>query len=116
MKISHLICLFTPAFVFFAGDNTRAEERPAEPERAGSSETQINLPAKGATFPMLSAGGRPAANVRINGKGPFLFIIDTGATRTVIDPSLAGELSLDDDGGGTIIKQLEVGDVTLREL
>lgn len=115
MKLSHLVYLLVPAVLLFAGENIRADEHPAVAETGGSAETKISVPEKGATFPMLSVGGRPAVHARINGQGPFLFIIDTGATQTVIDSSLASELSLTDAGGGTIIKQLEVGDVTLRE-
>lgn len=33
-------------------------------------------------------------NVTINGKGSFLFVIDTGANDNVLDPQIAAELSL----------------------
>ena len=61
---------------------------------------------------MLDFGGRPGLNVRINGQGPFPFVVDTGASHTVIDSSLGAELSLPAAGGGNTIKQLEIGDVT----
>ena len=38
--------------------------------------------------------GRVVAPVMINGRGPYLFIVDTGATRSTISPQLATELSL----------------------
>ena len=36
--------------------------------------------------------------VKINHAGPFDFIVDTGSQATVIDPSLASELSLNSEG------------------
>ncbi len=33
---------------------------------------------------MLDLGGRPMVEVKINGKGPFPFILGTGATHTAI--------------------------------
>ncbi len=38
--------------------------------------------------------GRIMAPVMVNGLGPFLFIVDTGATRSAISPSLAARLGL----------------------
>jgi hypothetical protein len=55
---------------------------------------RIDVPPAGATVPMLEVGGRPMVDVRINGKGPYPFILDTGATFTAIDGDLAKELAL----------------------
>ena len=67
----------------------------------------IEVPPSGVTLPMRDFGGRPVVEVRINGNGPFAFILDTGASITVVDQELAKELSLDsaagvraDSGGG----------------
>ncbi len=38
---------------------------------------------------------------RVNGAGPFWFVVDSGAPRSVIDPALAAELKLDTTGRGT---------------
>ncbi len=38
---------------------------------------------------------------RVNGAGPFWFIVDSGAPRSVIDPSLAAELKLNITGRGS---------------
>lgn len=42
--------------------------------------------------------GRVTAPVRINGQGPFDFVVDTGANRTVITRELAAQLGLPDAG------------------
>ncbi|MGH6996707.1 MAG: aspartyl protease family protein [Phenylobacterium sp.] len=42
--------------------------------------------------------GRVTAPVRINGQGPFDFVVDTGANRTVITSELAARLGLPDAG------------------
>lgn len=43
---------------------------------------------------MDNIGGRPLVNVMINGKGPYPFILDTGASITAVDPDLIKELAL----------------------
>jgi hypothetical protein len=49
-----------------------------------------------AEMPMLFYGTRPAVAVRVNGQGPFFFLIDTGAAGAPlrIDAALARRLSL----------------------
>ncbi len=44
--------------------------------------------------PMRMEKGRPVVNVSIDGKGPFPFVLDTGAGGTVIGSDLARELGL----------------------
>ncbi|MDX2235000.1 MAG: retroviral-like aspartic protease family protein, partial [Hyphomonadaceae bacterium] len=39
--------------------------------------------------------GRVVAPVYVNGQGPFRFVVDTGANRSVLSPRLAGALGLD---------------------
>ena len=46
--------------------------------------------------------GRVTAPVRINGQGPFNFVVDTGANRTVITSELAARLALPDAGPADI--------------
>jgi predicted aspartyl protease len=48
--------------------------------------------------PMDVASGRPAIDVMIGGKGPFRFVVDTGASHTVINTDLATELGLKSKG------------------
>jgi len=54
----------------------------------------IEVPAGGISLPMQDVGGRPIVDVKINGKGPYRFIFDTGASMTVIDSELNDELKL----------------------
>ena len=56
------------------------------------------------TVPMLNVGGRPVIEVKINGAAPERMIFDTGATNTVIDPTLVGGAN-----GAVTLKSLEIG-------
>lgn len=47
-----------------------------------------------ATPTRLDRIGRVVAPVMINGRGPYLFIVDTGASRSAISPKLAQQLGL----------------------
>jgi predicted aspartyl protease len=42
----------------------------------------------------LRSGYLMVVQARVNGAGPFSFLVDTGTTRTVIDPELASQLQL----------------------
>ncbi len=51
---------------------------------------RVVVPDGGEHVEMLSMGGRPGVYAKINGKGPFRFIVDTGSSVClVIDPSIA---------------------------
>ena len=55
---------------------------------------KIIIPDQGVSLPMGDFGGRPVVDVRVDGKGPYPFILDLGADATVIDDELATEFSL----------------------
>jgi predicted aspartyl protease len=55
----------------------------------------IQVPGDGITVPMQDMEGRPVIDVKINGKGPYRFVLDTGATTTVVSGELSRELSHD---------------------
>ena len=55
---------------------------------------RIELSSDGASVPMKLFGRRPVVDLTINGKGPYEFILDTGADVTMIDSALAKELAL----------------------
>jgi Aspartyl protease len=80
---------------------------------------KVEVPAAGVTVAMDNIGGRPLVNVTINGKGPYPFILDTGASITAIDPDLIKELALPSAHGGlspmlSRAEELRVGDAVLR--
>ncbi len=66
--------------------------------------------------PMLFRGAMPAVEVMVNGQGPFLFAIDTGAQGMArIDSSLAEKLKLSpvgqvqgSDGSGRNVRSMDV--------
>lgn len=87
----------------------------------------IEIPREGVTFPMQDMGGRPVVDLKINGTGPYRFVLDTGATTTVISEELSRELSLPAPagmhvtvaGGGTapaivVIHDVRIGDAVLE--
>jgi len=81
---------------------------PAFSHGASAAPTPLTTPASGAPAPhplkpqdrLLACPttrdyvGRVVATVMINGKGPFRFIIDTGANQSTISPKLASALGL----------------------
>jgi len=82
------------------------------------------------SVPMELSVKKAVVDVKINGKGPFKFIVDTGAGGTVMDQSLATELALEQDGKATAgdfvdprgiranrnrIKTLEIGGATFSD-
>jgi hypothetical protein len=80
------------------------------------SRPTIDVPVGGATVPMLDIGGRPVVEIRVNGKGPFPFIFDTGATETVIDERLSSELALPSSDEGNQIEELLLGSARIAGL
>jgi predicted aspartyl protease len=60
-----------------------------------------NAPSVAGTTTKDSAG-RAVALIRINGHGPFRFIIDTGANRSVLSQALATRLGLAPSGEGVV--------------
>jgi hypothetical protein len=82
---------------------------------APATATRIDLPTGGTTVPMLDLGGRPMVEVRINGKGPYALLVDTGANVTVIDETFVKELGVDVQSNGTFqIDELRLGDVVVH--
>ncbi len=106
--VAVLLTIFAPAGL--TGRSTAAIETQQR------SEGRIDIPAEGASVPMLDIGGRPMAEIRLNGKGPFPFILDTGAMRTVIDVGLSAELVPGSSGHGSQIKELAIGSIRFADL
>ncbi|MBL8558850.1 MAG: aspartyl protease family protein [Hyphomonadaceae bacterium] len=74
------------AFFLFAAGDVVAAERAHEPVLYAAPTTNDGI-------------GRILAPVWLNGQGPFLFIVDTGANRTVLAPETARRLGLDFSAG-----------------
>lgn len=90
------------------------------------------LLAQTADVPMLFAGVEPAVEAMVNGKGPFLFAIDTGSSgQARVDASLAAKLALhkmgeaaasngSDAGRRTMdiynLAELRIGSVVFKDL
>jgi predicted aspartyl protease len=117
--------------------NPRDEDRLTEAKAAletlkafGSEEVgAIEAPENPAPVRFRQSLNLIFANVIVNGKGPYDFAIDTGATQTVISEKLAAELGLQPitstmvfgiGGAGKVetkiykMKELTVGDVKIR--
>ena len=56
-----------------AATQVQTHAGPQIPAPAG-----IVVPRDGVTIPMQDMGGRPVVEIKINGKGPYRFILDTG--------------------------------------
>lgn len=63
-------------------------------QKGGVPTRAMAQPAPAAALPLTTFGGRPVVQVSINGAPGKTFILDTGASYTVLDVSLAGELEL----------------------
>lgn len=120
---------------------------PADGDRVPMAKAALDISAafKGVEMGRLEAPPQPApikvqqmpllpflfAEVSINGQGPFRFLIDTGATQTVLTPKVATKLGLQKiatnimfgvGGAGKVespiyrADSLKVGDVTVKDL
>lgn len=56
---------------------------------------KVELGAEEIRLPMTFRGGRPIVEARVNGKGPYRFYFDTGASGPVMSDKLAQELDLE---------------------
>jgi hypothetical protein len=87
---------------------------------------KIELHSSQIVLPMKIFGGRPTIDLTINGKGPFTFILDSGAQGSLINPDLAAELNLEPQGEmhvgspadsvGSIVKLYQATKITAGEL
>lgn len=77
-------------------------EEPGQPVRVMRGPRRpdgTTVPAGGADVEMLRSGHLPAVRVMLNGKGPFLFALDTGAAGTLrLDSARVVELGLETVG------------------
>jgi hypothetical protein len=120
-KLAMLISLVTSTLAI---GQAQIRVGPQIPEPAS-----IQVPAEGVTVPMQDLEGRPVIDLKVNGKGPYRFILDTGAVTTVVSDELSRELSLTPPagvqvasvGGGpapaiVVIHDVRIGDAVLADM
>lgn len=67
----------------------------ADPDDPARKPHRTEVPSSGVDVPMRRSGHLPAVEVMLNGKGPFLFAIDTGGAGTArVNSALASRLGL----------------------
>jgi predicted aspartyl protease len=104
-------------------------ESPARPE-AVAAETELAKPALLASPTTRDHIGRVLVKVRVNGRGPFAFVVDTGASHSTVSPSLVKALDLDPNTAasmelqgitgsavvpGVMIDKLQAGEWTIED-
>ena len=122
MKIVISIVIVTSTFPAAVQAQTRVGPQVPVP-------TGIEVPREGVTVPMQDMEGRPVVELKINGKGPYRFILDTGAMTTVVSDELSHELSLAPPAGVQVasigdgpapaivlIHDLRVGNAVLKDV
>ncbi len=123
-------CLVVALAASIAAAAPRDEDAPPTGTRLQPLEIQFGRDdALYAAPTRLDRIGRIMAPVMVNGQGPFRFIVDTGASRTVLSPRLVEKLGLtlaDEPltihgvtGAGSVpsvqIDELRAGDIVLRD-
>ena len=103
-----------------------AVQQPQAPSPADASQPSLAPDALYAVPTSLDRIGRIVVPVMVNGRGPFQFILDTGANSTVISPHLASALGLTVDTGrvvtmsgvtgSTNVPTVEIADIQTRGL
>jgi hypothetical protein len=84
----------------------------SQPDPAPPKEVRLARPV--VEVPLLRITGRPAVEVFVEGKGPFLFGIETGARFVAIAPRVATSLGL--EGEAFRVKEIAIGDASFLDL
>jgi len=97
----------------------------------GNDVASVDAPQNPAPIPLRKSLNLVFARVMINGRGPYEFAVDTGASQIVLSEKLAGDLGLTPvtstimhgvGGGGKIdtklysVKEMTVGDVKIKNV
>ena len=83
---------------------TQAQDAPKPAEKSDEKTTEAAPETDGLTVP-FEFEGLIFIQVKVNGKGPYKFLFDSGATQSVVNERLADELDLekhDMPGGGGV--------------
>jgi hypothetical protein len=110
-----LICLLFVAHLAGRTDERNRDDRKSEPRKTEA----VTVP-----FEMLRTG-HIAVMIKVNGKGPYRVIFDTGAPISLLSSKIAKEAALEKDpkaggfslfgmGGQSKAKTLEVGDARIE--
>jgi len=84
------------------------------PPKVTVNDFSIAGDAAATTFPIRLFNNHIYGNVKLNGKGPFLFIFDTGG-HNIVTPPIAMALGLKIEGGFAHIDRLEVGNASVKD-
>lgn len=84
---------------------TRAQEAPAAAAQAASVDTRVGT--------TMSATNRMLVNVTVGSAGPFPFIVDTAAERSVISTELASQLGLVSAGRARLLSMTSARDTAV---
>ncbi len=95
--IGQLLCAAVLAY------GTSAAAQPAAPEAADEAASSAEAPPVHSQQLLLDRSDRMTLPVSIGGQGPFGFIVDTGAERTVVSRELAGRLGLRSAGQARVV-------------
>ena len=80
--------------VFLLGVAIDGRAAPAQPHHGTLPEPKATLGSDRLEIPMDLSTRHPIIEVRINGKGPFRFVFDTGAGGTMIDKAVTEGMDL----------------------
>lgn len=78
----------------------------------------VTLPVDGGEAPLVGPRSRPIVEARVNGRGPFRFAVETGASFTAVTPQTAAALGLaatDTANPSVHVDSVSVGTATLRD-
>src|SRR4051794_17092733 len=83
---------------------------------ASSRPMRATLPVGGIDVPIQMWADVPTVQVMVNGRGPYPFVVDTGATPAVgFSSALAKELGLPTEAGATVLRAGNDRMVRLRQ-
>lgn len=88
---------------------SKAEQLSLPPTPPPPPEMGPSPPAKGLTKIPFTPGSPLLVNAKINGLGPFRLLLDTGADRTVISPSVQSRMGLSLENGLSVTLQTLTG-------
>jgi predicted aspartyl protease len=86
-------------------------ERELRPPRIPPAEIDNALEVTGEALKAREADTRLTIDVALNGKGPFRFLVDSGADRTVVGRNLAAQLALEAGPNVRVVTMADSSDV-----